>query len=354
MIKNICIRNFQSHCKTKMEFCEGLNVIIGDTDSGKSAIVRALRLLILNKPLGDKFINWNTPKGELTSVKGKFTDGSWAIREKGKNINQYRVSGYDEPFSALKGKVPKEVQNITKLSEANIQSQSEYYFLLDKTGGQVASAFNKVANLDLMELVIKQIKSELTETNSSISHNNDLLEEIEKEIENLKWITKARSRFQKIEKREIKIEDNKYLSSELTNILSDFHGINHELSSMKKTEKALEMSNVIIDAGKHITEAQESAHTLDSIIYEYYAIRNETKQLKQLKNLSQKSKNIMQSKGKLDILKNSLKELEKVMEYHEEIFNQVVFRKKQVVLKEKKLNKFKKQLKVCPLCGGVL
>lgn len=46
MIKTIIVKNFQSHSNTKLELSDGLNTFIGKSDSGKSAIIRALRALL--------------------------------------------------------------------------------------------------------------------------------------------------------------------------------------------------------------------------------------------------------------------------------------------------------------------
>ena len=55
MIKKLNILNFQSHKDTSLSFAPGVNVIVGASDSGKSAIIRALRWLIWNRPVGDAF-----------------------------------------------------------------------------------------------------------------------------------------------------------------------------------------------------------------------------------------------------------------------------------------------------------
>ena len=47
-ILKVEIKDFQSHKNTNIEFSEGFNCIIGRSDSGKSAILRALRLVICN------------------------------------------------------------------------------------------------------------------------------------------------------------------------------------------------------------------------------------------------------------------------------------------------------------------
>ena len=53
MIKEINIKNFQSHDNTNLILDSGVNVIVGSSDSGKSAIIRALRWVTSCVPRGE-------------------------------------------------------------------------------------------------------------------------------------------------------------------------------------------------------------------------------------------------------------------------------------------------------------
>ena len=66
MIKQLNIHNFQSHEDSSLNFTEGVNVIIGASDSGKSAIIRALKFVVYNSPSGSDMRSW---WGGETSVK---------------------------------------------------------------------------------------------------------------------------------------------------------------------------------------------------------------------------------------------------------------------------------------------
>ena len=55
-IDKIILENFQSHKYSELEFVEGLNAIIGSTDSGKTAIFRAIKWALYNEPQGDYFV----------------------------------------------------------------------------------------------------------------------------------------------------------------------------------------------------------------------------------------------------------------------------------------------------------
>ena len=62
MIEELWIKNFQSHKDTKIRFGKNLNVIIGSSDSGKTAILRALRWLIYGRPMGKAFQTHGTTR----------------------------------------------------------------------------------------------------------------------------------------------------------------------------------------------------------------------------------------------------------------------------------------------------
>jgi len=58
MLKTLRGENFQSWRELLMTLSPGVNVIVGESDAGKSAIMRMLRLLITNRPSGDAYRSW--------------------------------------------------------------------------------------------------------------------------------------------------------------------------------------------------------------------------------------------------------------------------------------------------------
>ena len=88
MLKRIRIKNFQKHDKLDIEFSPNVTTIVGSSDSGKSAIVRALRWACLNKPNGNSFIR-NGQKSVKVRVE---VDDSKITRTKG-SANTYELDG---------------------------------------------------------------------------------------------------------------------------------------------------------------------------------------------------------------------------------------------------------------------
>ena len=61
MIKSVELKNFQSHNQSRLEFCDGVNIIVGASDSGKSAILRGLFWVLYNNPNGTGRITKQSP-----------------------------------------------------------------------------------------------------------------------------------------------------------------------------------------------------------------------------------------------------------------------------------------------------
>ena len=83
--KRLKIQNFQSHKKTILRLHSGMNAIIGDSDVGKSSIIRAATLVLANKPSGDSFQSNFTDKDTVVEIKLNDDEGTTITRIKGKD-----------------------------------------------------------------------------------------------------------------------------------------------------------------------------------------------------------------------------------------------------------------------------
>lgn len=169
MISSATILNLLSHKKTSIAFSKGFNVIVGPTDSGKSAIIKAIKWLILNRPLGDGLrSSW----GGDTSVE-VVVDGKQVKRLKTDTANSYFVD--ELRFNAVKGDVPIEVIKALNLTELNLQTQFDSHFLLSSSSGEVAQYFNRVAHLDKIDLGLQNIQRWTREVQKKNEYNEESL-----------------------------------------------------------------------------------------------------------------------------------------------------------------------------------
>ncbi|RLC88847.1 MAG: hypothetical protein DRJ03_01000 [Chloroflexi bacterium] len=145
-LKELEIRNFQSHVNSKFKFGPGVNVITGISQAGKTAIIRAMLLLFTNRPSGvDKYRHKYTDNN-VVSVKGKFSDNTTVTIRKGDRLNQYILN--DETFERFGASCPQEIQEALNLADINIQTQLESHFLITDSASQISKTINKITNLE--------------------------------------------------------------------------------------------------------------------------------------------------------------------------------------------------------------
>ena len=136
MISSLTLQNFQSHKKTTLEFDPHVNAIIGQSNSGKTAILRGLFWAIYNRPSGLSFISyWNRDKkgNPLKFTYASISSNQLIIkRKRSSNFNGYTLlqNNVKTDLEAIGLDVPEQVSKLLNLSEVNIQKQMDAPFLL--------------------------------------------------------------------------------------------------------------------------------------------------------------------------------------------------------------------------------
>lgn len=197
MIKSISIKNFQSHELTRLNFDSGVNVIVGSSDSGKTAIIRALRWAIWNRPSGDS-IRSNWGGDTLCLVE---TEEGAVVRFKGKT-DHYELKIGSKPsliFKAFGTNVPAEITSFFNINEINLQSQLDSPFLLTDTPGAVAAHFNKVAHLDKIDSATSNINGWIRELTASARFKEGELEKLQGQLTEFDYIDKFEAELEVLE-----------------------------------------------------------------------------------------------------------------------------------------------------------
>ena len=91
MFKRITIKNFQAHKKLELSFDPHVTTIVGPSDVGKSAVIRAIAWLATNRPSGTEFIR----DGAKTAIVELEIDGHTIRRERSKSLNLYVLDGQE-------------------------------------------------------------------------------------------------------------------------------------------------------------------------------------------------------------------------------------------------------------------
>lgn len=344
MINSLDIQNFQSHKKSRLEFHSGVNVIIGPSDSGKTAVLRALRWVNYNEPSGDSFrSNW----GGETVVSEDFENSDKVTRFRSNVENEYLLN--DTVFTAFGREVPREIAKVINMNEVNLQSQFDSPFLLTSTPGEAAAHFNRIAHIDKIDIALKTVDSWIRKIN----------QDIQSDERNLVLTQEKLNTFPDLEKMEIDIEIVEQLTSDRTIKIQQRSKIQSILTSITKVQKDIEgfskvlaLSALVENLLGIMQEKEEAGKNLRRLVYitdQIAAIKNKQARYQKLIELevsanqmialTEKAKSLISEKTGIE---NLLSKIRLTNIRIESLVN---------TLKEKEL-KFKREMpETCPLCG---
>ena len=239
MIQSIHITNFQSHKDTHLDLSPGVNVIVGSSDSGKTAIIRALRWLRWNRPTGDAF---RSTWGGDTFV-GVETDHHYVDRIKGKD-NRYELdtSYVTDPnskkiFEAFGTDVPEDIIKILNLDETNLQMQLDSPFLLSASAGEVAAYFNRIAHLDQIDSGLKNIQSWIRSLEGTIKHLQGEKKTTQQQYDAFAYLDKA----------EIDLDVLEQMQSQQDQRYGDLRWLEGKIQAVEAVNQEIEEAQWVVD-----------------------------------------------------------------------------------------------------------
>jgi exonuclease SbcC len=168
---SLIVDDFQSHKSTEIEFVPGVNVICGMSQSGKTALFRALNLVVNNRPSGDRFVRHGAEVA-CVSVIGKANNQVFSVtRTKGEKKNTYEVAvGVEEAeFKAFGASVPDKISELFNLTDVNIQDQLSPYFLVLDSPGQISQYIRNIAKFDEIDEIVSLLSGKIRTKTGLIS-----------------------------------------------------------------------------------------------------------------------------------------------------------------------------------------
>ena len=190
-ITSVTLKNFQAHKDTTVQFDRGLNIIVGESNNGKTSILRGILWAIDNQPLGNDFIM----AGENDcSVTINFSDGTYIKRGRTvKNTGYYEIRYIDDNgkyidqiYRGFTNAVPVEVANVHQMPKVNITKDIETHlnvlsqldgpFLLTESPLVKASAIGRITGTHVIDAAIK-------ESNKTIQSNRKLVKSYSEDLQ---------------------------------------------------------------------------------------------------------------------------------------------------------------------------
>jgi exonuclease SbcC len=363
MIKSLSIKNWQSHRDTKLDFVEGVNVITGVPNSGKTAILRALFWLIENRPTGASQYMPRWFQKCVSEVTVVLSDGrdttsitlakSLRTNKKGDRVVEdaaYICQGPldEEPaeYSGIGTNVPDQVEDILNFNELNIQKQLDSSFLMSKeySGGEIARIINRITHLEEVDEWISILTTKINRLRSKEDLLADEIKDLKsqydeygyiEEMESLLkkasiYVGKRASVVQKIRKLDALVED-------LTNKGNSIGFLKLRLRAEKYVLRAQTMAGKLEKAEYAIALVEDLKELQDKI--------NDTGgRVSDLEVMLATTRSLADSLGKLSVQK-----LRGALADYQSVSWKIQKKEDELQLSEKEYKEVLKGLKVCPI-----
>ena len=340
-IKKVELHNFQSHEFTEMEFDRGLNVILGNSDVGKTAILRAIKWALYNEPKGDYFIR----QGEKdVSCKVTFSNGVVVERLKTPSKNSYFLvdaSGNEMRFEGFGIDVPKEITDVTNMYKVsldnsnnktilNIAEQLDGPFLLNDQASLRASAIGRLIGVNYVDDALRTVVRDNKRTNQEIVELIKNKDDLKKQLDEFSYIKEYKEKFEKITKIRNKIktlQDRLELISKIKENLDKNRIELEDVSNLVEKFKSLNQLEIIIpNLENSLLKKNNFENYLNKILKthrEIDLINNNLNKLKSLDDFSLRVSKISENKNFLAIYENLYDKYKKNIRELSEVNNDI-------------------------------
>lgn len=340
MLEKLKLKNFQCHSSLCVEFDKKITAIVGPSDSGKSSVIRAIRWLSQNRPLGLGMIQYESSGASVfLSV-----DGVDIRRDRTKTKNSYLIRNNNNVnrMDSVGADVPDCVQNILNLGAENIQGQHDGPFWFNLSAGDVAKNLNRITNLELIDSTIQKLNEKVRKANYGVTIAEKSLSKAKEQFEKLSYVPDLEKDFSSLEELDTKIFD---IKDEI-----DWLG--------KKNKVSREYTETINNNTQFLRDSETLVNLADELMTVEKPLGKLGKLIKNIKDLEDKIKEVPDITPLESIVvdvKNTSSEMADIKYRLREVWDRQKLVKQATTEYRRAKNKLKDELgNRCPLCGGKL
>lgn len=245
MIHYIDIKGWEGHVDSYLEFPPGVSVLIGPTDAGKSAVLRALTGIVFNRPLDKSIINDHAKEYTVTL---SLTEGRKITRTRNQsgNKNTYGMDGIT--YKSFGHNPPEDIQTALNLDhDLNIQAQIDPIFLIQSSPGEVARHFNESAGLDEIDKSMSNLHSRERKLKSEVQQHETHTKELEEQLEHYAGLEEIEGRLSKLEQEQTRLDQLRQKREE----------IKRQMDRMQQAQKKVEQYHEKIELRNPVQECFE-------------------------------------------------------------------------------------------------
>ncbi len=243
-IQAVRLENFQSHLDTFVEFSEGLNVLVGQSDSGKTAILRGIRWALYNQPRGTDFIRVGA---DFVRVTVSFDNETVLIRERTNSKNRYTVRKAGQEELVLEGfgiHVPDEVLEAHGMGHLRIDHDHELMihlsqqldgpFLLEQTSSIRAKTLGRISGAHFLDMAIRDTTKDLSQLNQRLKHEQQAIDKLREELVPYEPLNVMRGQLNEVEKQIQRVKQLEERMSKLEYLKQQKERLQTEKNETKK------------------------------------------------------------------------------------------------------------------------
>lgn len=365
MIKKVILKNFEAHEDSEIDFTDGLNLIIGQSNQGKSSIVRAIALVVANR-----FTKESVRTGADFCTVRIESDKGFVLTERGENRNYWQIGfpgGKTREYRNIGSSVPLEVLEVLGMAERsrgevkelpNIMFQLEKHYMLSEIDGKkttanmIARMMDDAIGIGGMEELIKNIATDFASKKKELGVTTDRISETRGKILDIaifegyqKSIEDARSLLTNAENSHTLLQEAASLSEQMQENRSRFTKIMDAIVCTEgleqldtSTRDAIKELQLLLQAKKTYTQLESVNHRLAF----------------QLPELDQDLKELARQAERISSAEKTLEEARSLYKKIRKISNCFISEQEACKEAEKKFELLKKKLGRCPLCGSEL
>lgn len=280
-IISLHLSGFQSHTDTTVQFTDGLNVIVGASNVGKSSLLRALRKIIRDSPSGKVFINDSCTEMTLTLT---FIDSSNTtriiIRRVTPSKNIYTLDAQE--FGGFGKEIPAEITAALAMPSTELEDgtsldlyfsdQHDRPFLISETASVRSKLLGNVAGLFVLDRAIIDASKDKRSVVSECDTVRQSVLQLQSEYDSLPVTEPTEKLLDNVDATLVKVKETETLKMSLKELLSTY--------------------NQIITEGKSLRTKYEQIPTID---VDFTAIRKQVSSLLFLKELQERYESVSHS-----------------------------------------------------------
>jgi len=231
----IKIKDFQSLKNVELNV-EGLTILTGSNNTGKSAVVRAVSG-VFNNTRGHSFVRYGEP---FSSVSVRFSDTEEVTWEKGKGTNRYTING--KVFDKVGANPPDELKDLgvysLKAGGKDIAPQlapqfTGQVFLLDQAGSVIADCIADAERVVGLNKALRESEKEKRSLGSILKVREGDFREIEAKIKSYDGLDDLIQETEALGKSEAKIAKAKRMRSWLLEVMGNIQSERHTISTLE-------------------------------------------------------------------------------------------------------------------------